>query len=505
MKVVFYHWSPNLFDQYDPPNMRKSELKQLWCRTSIREGHFPAETEAVDYSFSVEDPQLLKLHSDLSESEHARLLAAATRDGNTAMKEKLVENGLAFRLAEHADNIAPADIKTLVHAGFDGTAGAYVCLFNQEKVGSFLPQGLYGPHAAAFKDRLQKLAEAYPEPGKTLEEKVLPHPEGEKLLSLRTRIYSALDKIGIITESSDSVAELKNAFSRLCLQALDPAEEHKINPTQLFIAPIVQTCGAHGRYFDLQEGHRDQLLPDGYEHLRHRLPQEGSGGALMAQIREDLTAVIKTTSLMRHNIATPAVSLDASPSISSAFVDSANITPSPAIARCSIDNLFPDENGTASGIAFPDNADEALFQKAEKLVDALNALHQERDIASTSMLRDCIAKNTQRLASEPERLHYRHDEQKGDLSHYGYVRDHVNGAEYIQTQIKMLELSSSPQGQAAGAALRDFMQSYADTAGASPYARLALQTEKIDVEAIVKKLSAAPAPSGQRQDFQAHY
>lgn len=497
MKVVFYHWSPQLFDQYDPPHMRKSEIKQLWCRTSIREGHFPAETEAVDYSFSVEDPQLLRLHSDLSESEHARLLEAATRDGNTAMKEKLVEKGLAFRLAEHADNINPADIKTLVHAGFDGTAGAYVCFFNQEKVGGFLPQGLYGPHDAAFKDRLHPLAKTYPEPDKILEEKALAHPQGEQLLSLRDRIHSALDKIGIITETSDCVAELKNTFSRLCLQAIDPAEEHKINPTQLFIAPILQTCGAHGRYIELQEGHRDHLLPDGYEHLRYRLPPEGSGGALMAQIREDLTAVIKTTSFIRRDMAAPAVSL--------AFADSTGITPSPALPPCSIDNLFPDQNNASSGISFPDNADETLFQKAEKLVDALNTLHQENGISSTSMLRDCIAKNTKRLTSEPERLHYRHDEEKGDLSHYGHVRDHVNGAEYIQTEIKMLELSSSPKRQAAGAALRDFMQSFADTPGASPYARLALQPEKIDVEAIVKNLSAAPAPAHPHRDFQAHY
>jgi|GEM_PF-1260092 len=147
----------------------------------------------------------------------------------------------------------------------------------------------------------------------------------------------------------------------------------------------------------------------------------------------------------------------------------------------SMDNLFPEPHYglTGRGITFPDGAGEKLFNAAKNLVSSLNKMfHKEGDNRGghneSFDLRQNLVLHTERL-SQPS---------SGDPDN---IRNQVSSAQWLQSSLKMLELNrNNPGAQEAAPKLREFIEIFAETEGASQYTKMALEEKRFDVEAVVK-------------------
>lgn len=516
-RVVFYHHSRNLYDRFDPAAVNKADAQGsgLWCADA--RANIGNTGDLVYYSFAVEDPDLLVLNRPLSEDQHARLLSAADRLGNTRLARQLEEKGTDFRPGDDADfKLDPDNRAAVVAAGFDGIDGTEICFLNYARIGSFLPVDMRGAHAAALDTALARIADIE-DPEATLAAALPDTDEGRQIRQSFEDAGAAVAQMAEAAQKPAAAAGLRQQLAGFYLQALsDDAEAGRpdnVNPLRMFTAAADRVLNLYA----MRETYVHRGWTRDSEHYGMiYAPAENSGGAAMEKLRAALSQGIEQTDSLYHAPAAPAAAMvvsaappaaaeskfaafAAAPVPAAPVSSAASVEASPAVSRFvtatgpyTIDNLFPEE-GRGQGLKLPAGADDALRAQAQKLVAALNDMHRETGQVS-GMLRDSLVKNTARLADPPSDPHYQHDAMRGDMTRFGHVRDQINGADYLRHELAMLRLSPSPAAQAAGEAMQGFMQSFAKTAGASAYSMIALQDKPADVEAEVRKLSSAGAP-----------
>lgn len=419
--------------------------------------------DAAIYAFDLKDgARILENDQPISPALAADLKAAGEKIGNPDIARLMVDsktiNGNFHHMAASSDGMA-----ILRAAGVDALAtGSYICVINTEGIGNLRLYDTSGDMAVTQKQSVQNALDNAETTHQKFEALSAQQP---KVASAYQRIRDAMVDVAGTIGKSEHVQHLQTVLKHFLVEEVEtkPDPQKNILPLNRFLSETRKTFGL---YDDAPMAPVTDLVNKAVAEI-HTVPKaevETKFTAAPVKHAEDSKFVAETVKPISQKYDGP----------------------------YTVDNLFPEES-TARGIAFPDGADEKLFKAAEDMVNVLNKMHQENGSVPGD-LRNAIVQNTARLASPPSSPHYNHDWQKGNLSWMGNIRDQVNGAGYLHTQIKMLELSRPHSvSQEAGAALRRFVGAFAETKGASTYTALALEKAAPDDDAIVVKLNnAAP-------------
>jgi len=154
-----------------------------------------------------------------------------------------------------------------------------------------------------------------------------------------------------------------------------------------------------------------------------------------------------------------------------------------------IDNLFPEgfdpyrayllSSGAKRGVSLPQGRDARLLSAADDLVKALNKIYQEKGHDASIELRASIANNTACL-SRPS---------SGDS---GHIHDQIWATSDLQIALRIMEIDRTDPlvSQEVAPKLRRFVQTFAETEGASEYTSLALNKMIFNADTVIKLESA---------------
>jgi len=419
---------------------------------------------AAIYAFDLkDDARILENNQAVSPELAADLQAAGEKIGNSdlgrLMAESKAVNSNFHYMAASADGMA-----ILRAAGVGAlSADGYYCVINTSAIGNLRLHSASGDMAAAQKQAVQSALDRASETNEKFEALAASHPQAA---AAYRRIGAAVETVAHAIGKPEQVQHLQTVLKHFLLEEVETRPDPKKNilPLNRFLAEVRNVFGLY----------------------------EDAPMAPVTDLVNQTVAEISTAPKVETKFAAPPVKYAEDSMFTAGMAG-----PKPAQAKkfdgpYTVDNLFPEENA-ARGIAFPDGADEKLFKAAEDLVNILNKMHGQNGFVPSD-LRNAIVQNTARLASPPSGPHYSHDWQKGNLNWRGHIRDQVNGAGYLHSQMKMLELSQPHSvSQEAGAALRGFVEVFAQTKGASEYTALALEKNAPDDNAIVGRLNKAAA------------
>ena len=405
------------------------------------------------------------LPSDAQVLETGKTLSLDLKNRIQQAGQKLGENDIAGHLCKHDkvdDNFkffasSTAGGAVLRAAGVDVLAtDSYYCVLNTEKVGNLRLWAASGAKQTEQKDIIaQAQSKAEDNAGRV----AVLLKDNPSLGAMYQGICDGLAKAATARAKIDVLPALTASLNHLFLAEVEekPDPQKNILPLNRFLSETREKLG---------------LYDD----------------ARIAEVTNEVQQVIRHV----HQVPEPQKTFE-SKFVSSAPKAVENLpvekrADEHATGPYKVDNLFPEEN-SKRGIVFPDAADEKLFQAAENLVSMLNKMHAENGHVPTD-LRDAIVQNTARLAAPTDSPHYRHDRENENMAWKGNIRDQVNGAGYLHTQIKMLSLAAPDSvSRDVGQALRSFVSSFADAKWASVYTALALQVDAPDADAVVAKLN----------------
>lgn len=425
--------------------------------------------DAAIYAFDLDDDaQILEPDQPISSALAANFKVIGEKIGKPDLGQRMAESKTVNNDFRYMASLGDG-MKILQMAGVDALfKDGYYCVVNTARIGNLRLYDASGAMAAQQNAEIQKALDNVSATDQKFEVLVTTQP---KVSTTYQNICEAVAGIAATLGRDAHVQHLQTVLKYFLVEEVEekPDPQKNILPLNRFLSEARSKLG---------------LYED----------------APMMRV----TALVNSAVADIHTRAAPAVE-------SVKHVEDSKFTARTSVAAVpenlegpyTVDNLFPDEK-KPRGIVFPDSADEKLFKSAENLVSILNKMHQENG-SVPSDLRNVIVQNTARLASPPDSPHYNHDWQKGNLSWMGNVRDQVNGAGYLHSQIKMLEMGLPHSvSQETAVALRSFVDVFAKTKGASAYTALALAAEAPDDDAIVAKLNnaagkpVAAKPAGQK-------
>jgi len=439
--------------------------------------------DAAIYAFELkDDARILETNQAITPDFAAALQAAGEKVGNPALGRMMAENETVnsnFHLmAASADGMA-----ILRTAGVDVlSANDYYCVINTAAIGNLRLHSASGAMLAAQNRAVQQAVDHAEEVNAAFDTLAAAQPQ---VGGIFRRISTAMETVAETLGKSEKTQHLQTVLKHFL------TEEAETRPDpQKGILPLNRFLAEARRAFNLYD---DAPMMPVIEEVNQAVAEIRAAPA--PDVKQDIKAEAAAAPKFESRFAAPeAVAPVAAPVkyAQDSFFAAEAAKAKPAAEKFdgpyTVDNLFPEER-VPQGLSFPDGADEKLFNAAENLVNMLNKMRRQNGMVSYE-LRDALVKNTAHLAAPPDSPHYREDVQKGNLGWMGHIRDQVNGAGYLHMQMKLLELGRpGSASQEAGAALRGFVEAFAQTKGASEYAALALAKDAPDADAVVARLN----------------
>ncbi|NCC61792.1 MAG: hypothetical protein EOM12_12830 [Verrucomicrobiae bacterium] len=296
---VFYHHSPDLFENFDWGRTSSYNGSGLWANTTYSQ--WMHNQTRVEYSFTtIKEPAFLNLARALPEEDYHKLLSAAVKAGDTELASAMRRSEPSqFVPHDFQKNFETARAGLIVDAGFDGIAtGDTVCFLSDKNISDFHLVQTSG----RFKERIDgyvgSLEQKYPVPAEALEQELrngaLPPNAAQSVSQVAALLDEASrGKTPDITEAQ--AQHLKDTYTRLYLDQISGDADPEFNATRLFLYEFDKV--APHAHSDEARLRTDPFMP-GF--LKPLSPEKGSIGEIKDRMRAALSQGIQESTEIAH-------------------------------------------------------------------------------------------------------------------------------------------------------------------------------------------------------------
>lgn len=269
--ATFFHHSPNLYETFDMDRGGSGNGSGVWVNTRAELPQALHNETKVEYSFTINDPKILKSGQPLSQSDFSALLDGAKRVQDHELASSMERLGVDKFIPAKFDSDQFIDKRkaAIRAAGFDGvTYNGTVCLVTTKNISDFHVVGVKGQHETKINAHLDGLVDKYPDAQAELSRRIVAGEIPERVRDLQKEVSGAIDKAASNKDNGitpESARHLNDTFARTFLDQVDGGNIENFNSNRLFLYEVDRSVPkavfSQGGRLELSEPFTGKVFP----------------------------------------------------------------------------------------------------------------------------------------------------------------------------------------------------------------------------------------------------